>query len=197
MQQQLFVLAIGSLLTIGSCRAQAPGGARLGLKTGLSVSTLDGVINANPQARTSFVVGPMLRLKPSQQGFAVQLEALLCGQGANLGTSGGTEQKHLYYLNVPVLLRQYIGGRFYVNIGPQLGLFMGSGSDKYKAIEGAVVGGVGMEAPGGLVLDLRLNYGVSDINGDESERIFRQQLGIGGLHNRTAQLTVGYLFGKK
>ncbi|WP_375417829.1 porin family protein [uncultured Hymenobacter sp.] len=178
-------------------QAQTSGGARLGLKGGVSVSTLDGTLNATPLARADFVAGSMLRLKPSGQGFTVQLEALLSGQGANLETSSSTEAYKLYYLNVPLLLRQYIGRRFYVNVGPQLGLFLGSSKGEYKPVEGAVVGGLGLETPSGFVVDVRLNYGLSDIIKDPAERAFRDQVGIGGMHNRAGQVTAGYLFGKK
>ncbi|HEX8425753.1 outer membrane beta-barrel protein [Hymenobacter sp.] len=178
-------------------QAQTDGGICLGLKGGMSVAILDGALNASAQARTDFVAGPMLRLKPSSQGFAVQLEALISGQGADLETMTETEAYKLYYLNVPVLLRQYIGGKFYVNAGPQLGLFLGSSKGEYKSVEGAVVGGVGLETPNGFVVDLRLNYGLSDIVGDSDERAFRRRLGIGGVHNRVGQVTIGYLFGKK
>ncbi|GAA4016351.1 hypothetical protein GCM10022408_32240 [Hymenobacter fastidiosus] len=197
------VLAAALLGAAVSSQAQTYGGTHLGFKAGASIATLSGVINATPHTRTSFVMGPMLRLKPSAQGFTVQVEALLSSQGAKLEVAPSspngattTETVHLAYVNVPLLLRQYIGGRFYVNVGPQLGLLVGN-KRTYKSVEGALVGGVGAETAGGLVVDLRLNYGLSDINNDAAERAFRKQLGIGGLHNRGGQVSVGYLFGRK
>jgi hypothetical protein len=190
--------AVFALFTFSpSVSAQTPGGTRFGIKAGVSISTLDGVINANPQTRAGLVTGPIIRFKPSNQGFAVQAEALFSSQGANLKTSTGTEKYDSYYLNVPVLLRQYIGKIFYVNVGPQAGLFLGSGRANLKGADIAVVGGLGLETRGGFVFDARLNYGFSDINNDPDEERFRKQLGIGGLHNRAVQLSIGYLFGKK
>jgi len=194
------LLAAGAVFALSTplltAFAQTPGGTRLGFKAGVSVSTLDGVINADPQTRAGLVVGPMLRFKPSNQKFAVQAEALFSSQGATLETSTGTEKYDSYYLNVPLLLRQYIGRVFYVNVGAQPGLFLGSGRADLKAGDIAVVGGLGLETASGFVFDVRLNYGISDINDPDEER-FRKQLGIGGLHNRVAQFTAGYLFGKK
>ncbi|SHI39911.1 Outer membrane protein beta-barrel domain-containing protein [Hymenobacter daecheongensis DSM 21074] len=192
------ILAVALLLGAASTsQAQTDTAPRLGLKAGASVAILSGTINADPAFRTDFVAGPMLRLKPSRQGFTVQLEALISGQGANLETSTGTKAVKLYYLNVPLLLRQYIGGRFYVNVGPQLGVFLGSSTGAYKSVDGALVGGFGLETPGGLVVDLRANYGLSDINNDPAERAFREYFNLGGLQNRVIQASVGYLFGKK
>ncbi|MCA8832348.1 porin family protein [Hymenobacter pini] len=195
------------LLIVGSCAllsltahtgfAQAVTGTRVGFKAGVSITTLDGVLNATPKTRAGLVLGPVLRLNPSKQGFGLQIEGLFSAQGANLDTGTETIKRDTYYFNVPILLRQYIGQLLYVNVGPQLGIHLGSGTGQYKPIDGAIVGGVGLETKGGLVLDARLNYGLSDINDDPAERQFRRQLGIGGLHNRGAQVTVGYLFGKK
>ncbi|UOQ73589.1 outer membrane beta-barrel protein [Hymenobacter cellulosilyticus] len=193
---QLSLCALG-FVTLPAA-AQSGEGTKLGLKAGLSVATLDGAINATSKFRTDFVAGPVLRLAPTKQHFTLQLEALVSGQGADLERSNGTTEAYkIYYLNVPVLLRQYIGGMFYVNVGPQLGLLLGSSKGTYKSVEGGVVGGIGVETPSGFVVDLRLNYGLSDINNDEAERALRNRLGFGGLHNRVIQGSVGYLFGKK
>jgi hypothetical protein len=193
------ILLTGAVCTLAtpSAFAQTPGGTRLGLKAGVSISTLDGVFNANPQTRAGLVVGPMLRFKPSKQKFAVQAEALFSSQGATLETSAGSEKYDSYYLNVPLLLRQYIGRIFYVNVGAQPGLFLGSGRADLKGADVALVGGLGVETASGFVFDIRGNYGISDINNDPDEERFRKQLGIGGLHNRVVQVTAGYLFGKK
>ncbi|MBC8082494.1 MAG: outer membrane beta-barrel protein [Hymenobacter sp.] len=195
---QKITLLLGLLLSYAAAtQGQTPNVTRLGLKGGVSTAVLDGALNATAKTRTDFVLGPILRFKPTQQGFTIQLEALISGQGAGLETSTSTEAHKLYYLNLPVLLRQYIGGKFYANVGPQLGALLGSSTGDYKSVEGAVVGGVGFEAPSGFVVDLRLNYGLTDIVNDADEQAFRQRLGIGGMRNRVGQITIGYLFGKK
>lgn len=191
------LFALGTTIALPAA-AQSGEGPKLGLKAGLSVATLDGAINATSRFRTGFVAGPMLRLAPTKQHFTVQLEALISGQGADLEQFNGiTTPYKIYYLNVPVLLRQYIGGVFYVNVGPQLGLLLGSNRGTYKTVEGGVVGGIGVETPSGFVVDLRLNYGLTNINDDAAEQAIRERFGFGGLHNRVIQGSVGYLFGKK
>ncbi|MCC2545963.1 PorT family protein [Hymenobacter sp. BT175] len=187
------VLAIGTHTSF----AQATGGTRVGLKAGVSLASFNNAVNAELGTRTDFVVGPMLRLKPSAQGFGVQLEALISGQGARLETSTGTQVEKVYYLNAPLLLRQYVARKFYVNVGPQLGVFLGSKGREYKPLEGSVVGGVGVELPNGLTADMRLQFGLTEIIGDPAERSLRRQLSIPAQHNRVLQFTFGYLFGGK
>ena len=194
------ILVAAALVTLTAttipAAAQAVSGTRLGLKAGACVAVLDGALNVDARPRTSLVMGPVVRFKPSKQGFGLQLEALLSSQGANYRTNTQTVKYDLHYLNFPLLLRQYIGPVFYVNVGPQVGLLLGNHSN-LKKVDAAVVAGFGVELASGLLMDARLNYGVTDINNDPAERMFRQQLGLGGLHNRAAQFTVGYLFGQK
>lgn len=181
-------------------------GTRLGLKAGLNSATLSGTINSEPRACVGPVFGPVVRFKPSSQGFAVQSELQVSIQGANTTetrtTSGQphTASRRISYLNVPVLLRQYVGKYVYVNVGPQLGILLGasdSGSASFRKLEASAVGGLGAEFASGVFLDIRYNYGLTDINRNPDERWLRQRLSMGGLYNRVAQFSLGYLFGAK
>ncbi|GAB3827586.1 porin family protein [Hymenobacter jeollabukensis] len=197
------------LIAAGLLLAAAPAWAQsktcFGLKAGLSRSTLSGVVNASPKWLNSVVAGGMVRFKPTSQNFAVQLEANLSSQGARIEyiqmTGGGnyyiaSDKRNSMYLNVPVLLRQYIGPGLYLNVGPQLGVLLGDSNDAYKS-DVAAVGGIGWESPTGWMLDGRLNYGLTSIDNDKDSQALRDRAGLGGLHNRVLQLSVGKLFGKK
>nr|WP_231402873.1 porin family protein [Hymenobacter guriensis] len=178
--------------------AQTPGGTRVGIKLGASLSTLSGTINSEAHMRGSLMVGTLVRFKPSKQLFSVQAELNMQKQGANIEYDDGQrEERDPFYFNVPVLLRQYIRGPLYVNVGPQLGLRTGSSKSPLKSTDISVVGGLGFEAANGFVFDARLNYGLLDIDNDPQTQSIRRQLGFGGLYNRVAQFSVGYLFGKK
>lgn len=200
-------LTAGLLGAAGTASAQKIADkTRIGLKAGLNLATLSGTINSEGHLFPGFTLGPVVRFKPSSQGFAVQTELQLSLQGANVkldygqGQSQNTVHRRIAYLNLPVLLRQYVGTHAYLNIGPQLGVLLGasdSGSKDVKKLEGGIVGGVGYEFTSDWFLDARLNYGLSDINDNPEERQFRVQLGLGGLHNRVIQLSVGKLLGKR
>ncbi|WP_180754359.1 porin family protein [Hymenobacter sp. DG01] len=207
MRSVFVLLSVGLVGLAGTAAAQAPADeTRLGLKAGLNLATLSGTINSSAQLFPGFTLGPMVRFRPSAQGFAVQTELQLSLQGTNekkpIGPQGQTTVVHrrIAYLNLPVLLRQYVGRHAYLNIGPQLGILLGasdSGSKDVRKLEGGIVGGVGYEFASGWMLDARLNYGLSDINNNSDERQLRSTLGLGGLHNRVIQLSVGKLLGKR
>ncbi|UOR04544.1 PorT family protein [Hymenobacter aerilatus] len=206
MRKYIASIVLGACSLAGATAHAQVSGTRLGLRVGLNSATLSGTINSEPRACVGPVFGTVVRFKPSSQGFAVQSELQLSFQGVKTtGTRNTSGQPHtasrrISYLNVPVLLRQYIGKHVYVNVGPQLGIMLGasdSGSASFQKLEAGAVGGVGVEFVSGFFLDVRYNYGLTDINRDPDERQFRQQLSIGGLYNRVAQFSLGYLFGVK
>ena len=122
----------------------------------------------------------------------------------------------LNYLNVPVFLKIYVGKVVNFQFGPQFGIllsgrrvgqssyFTGSYGSGYQTEDTditasfkndfALCGGIGIDLANGFTSSLRINYGFSDINNDAQDKVVRDYLGIGGIHNRGIQLTVGYLF---
>ncbi|MBW3128912.1 porin family protein [Hymenobacter profundi] len=206
MQKYIVGVMLGACSLVSATAHAQISGTRLGLKVGLNSATLSGTINSEPRACVGPVFGPVVRFKPSSQGFAVQTELQVSIQGAKTtetrNTSGQpyTASRRISYLNVPVLLRQYIGKHVYVNVGPQLGILLGasdSGSANFQKLEASAVGGLGVEFASGISLDVRYNYGLTDINRNPDERWLRQRLSMGGLYNRVAQFSLGYLFGAK
>ena len=69
-------------------------------------------------------------------------------------------------------------------------------SGSYKS-DFALCGGIGLDLPSGLLASIRVNYGISDIDNDSKSIATRQALGIGGVHNRTIEFSVGYALGGK
>lgn len=214
---------IGALLTVASLTATQAGaqatttapvlglGTHFGAKVGLNRSVLDGQINTKSFFKTGFSGGLLLRFRPSR-GFAVQPELLYSQLGAGGSNSPSNPnpdfEYRLNYLAVPLLFKAYIGNCFYLQAGPQVGFLLaghkvntGNASttsndvtSDYNGVDLAGVGGIGADLPGGLVVSARLAYGLTDINSNDLETKFRQQLGVGGLHNRSFEFSVGYLF---
>lgn len=214
---------IGALLTVASLTAnravaQAPStapvfglGTHLGLKAGLNRSVLAGQINPQTFFKTGFSGGIMMRVRASRR-FAVQPELLYAQLGAGGSLSPASKnpdyEVRLNYLTVPLLFKFYFGDRAYLQAGPQVG-FLLSGrrmginpttpdqdvTSEYGGTDFAVTSGVGVDLACGLVLGARLAYGFTNINTGGDEARFRDQAGLGGLHNRNIELSVGYLFG--
>ena len=211
-----------ALLAGGTTLAQAQNTVQAGIKTGLSVAVLDGTINTGANYKSGLHVGGMLRWRPTAR-VAFQPELTFSQQGANSEVPAGPvtlESKiKLSYLNLPLLLKVYLGKVVNLQVGPQFGLLLsgrqvgqtgyytGSGGSGYRTADldvtesykSDVAGclGLGADLKNGLVLAARANYGFTNINNSEQEQKFRDAYNIGGLHNRVLEFSVGYFFGSK
>lgn len=200
MFKSTILVAATAILGFSSASAQTTG-TRFGLKGGLSFSSLSGTLNSEAKGRTGAVFGPVVRFKPSEQHFAVAAELLFSSQGSRLNVIGSngtysTAKRFASYLNLPIMLRQYIGPG-YINIGPQLGLLLGPTRAQLKPTDVSVAGGVGMETRQGFTVDARYNFGLLDVENNPDDQAIRNRVGLGGLHHRVIQVSIGYLFGAK
>ena len=204
------LLALAALLA-PNAHGQALGlGTHFGPKAGVTLAVLDGQFNTKGYFKAGFNAGVIMRIRPSK-GFAIQPELLY----SQLGTDGSYSRNssnpdfalRLNYLTVPLMFKAYLGSMFYLQAGPQLGFLLSAHrkgltsaggpdadvSSDYTGVDFSVGSGLGIDLPGGLVLSARASYGFTDINANDAEAKFRQQLGFGGLHNRSLEFSVGYL----
>ena len=212
------LLLLGTLVATRAQGQTSSTGSQLGLgthfgpKIGLTRSVIDGQINTKSFFKSGFSAGVMMRMRLSR-GFAVQPELLysqLGAGGSNSPSSVNPEFEYgLNYFNIPLLFKAYIGNRAYLQAGPQVGFLLAgrkSGTissstatadvaSDYGGVDFAGVAGLGVDLPNGIVFGARLAYGFADINSNQSEAKFRQQFGLGGVHNRSFELSIGYLFG--
>lgn len=202
-----------------SLAAQAQSTVQVGVKTGLSLAVLDGTINRGAEYKPSFHVGGVLRWRPSTR-VAIQPELVFSQQGADnripLGPVTLESKTNLSYLNLPVLVKVYLGNVVNVHVGPQFGLLV-SARDKgevgYSSSSGIKTGdedvksdyksdvgvcaGLGADLKNGLLLAARFNYGLSDIDNNAFTQQIREVADLDGLHNRVLEVSVGYVFGSK
>ncbi|WP_375435771.1 porin family protein [uncultured Hymenobacter sp.] len=216
------ILLLGVLL---GCAATgwAQTGVQVGVKTGLSLAVLDGTVNQGANFKPGIHIGGVLRLRPSKH-IAIQPELVYSQQGSDnkIPVGGGITLENktkLSYLNLPILVKIYLGDVFNIQLGPQFGLLLaarqdgqvgyssgsnGSGfktenldvKEDYKGDIG-LCGGLGADLKNGLLVAARLNYGLTDINNNEQEKAAREAYGFGGLHNRVLEFSLGYVFGGK
>lgn len=212
------ILLLSALLS-WSLAAQAQSTVQVGVKTGLSLAVLDGTINSGAEFKPSFHVGGVLRWRPSPR-VAIQPELVFSQQGSDnrfpLGPATLESKTNLSYLNLPVLVKVYLGNVVNVQVGPQFGLLVAAkekGDVSYSSSGGIKTGeedvksyyksdfgvcaGVGADLKNGLLLAARFNYGLSDIDNNAFTQRIRDQAGFGGLHNRVLEVSVGYVFGSK
>ena len=94
---------------------------------GLSLALLDGQINSTSEFKPDLVIGGFLRWQPSQR-LAIQPELVFGQQGTTSKLSYGgysAERKNnLNYLNIPVLLKMYVGNVFNLQFGPQFSVLL-------------------------------------------------------------------------
>ncbi len=218
---QLFTGALFSLslLAAGPVLSQGLGlGVHIGPKAGVAFSVLDGQINTQTFYKTGFSGGFMLRIR-HEKGIAIQPELMYTQQGTGSGLSRGSTRPdykvNLGCLNLPIMVKVYIGKMVNLQLGPQVGLIVSARQvgqigtttggtavtvDRdvladYYPLNFAVIGGVGIDLPNGLVASARLDYGLSDIGNNADDQKLREALGLGGLHNRGFEFSVGYLIG--
>ncbi|MDF7814411.1 porin family protein [Hymenobacter sp. YC55] len=196
---------------------------QVGLKTGVSLAVLDGTLNQETSFKPGFHIGGVLRMRPSKH-IAVQPEVVYSQQGSDnkIPVGGGITLENktkLSYLNFPMLVKIYVGDVFHILVGPQAGLLLaarqdgqvgyssGSGGSGFRTenldvkrdfkSDVSLCGGFGADMKNGLLVSARLNYGLTDINNSAYIRQVRDSYGIGGIHNRVVEFSLGYMFGSK
>lgn len=213
------MLLAGALLAVAGAQAQTTG-TQFGLKSGLTMSVLDGTINTGAEYRTGFHLGGFVRWRPSAR-FALQPELVYSQQGCDthvMNTVPFDGQIKLSYLNVPVLAKLYLGKVVNLQLGPQVGVLLAgrrqgqvmysSATNSYTTedvdvkqdykTDLAVCAGLGADFPFGLIVAARMNYGLNDIDQNARTRAIRDSdPTIKGLHNRVFEFSLGYAFGGK
>jgi hypothetical protein len=143
--------------------------------------------------------------------FAVQPELIYSVQGINSKSYYRNTDIRLNYLNIPVIAKTYIGSRFNIQFGPQVG-FLVSAREKgiqrdytlkvsdvnnnirkaYKNADLAFCLGFGFDLPASLEIAARLNFGITNIEKNHETILFAEGNGNGPVANRVFQFSLGY-----
>src|SRR5699024_733187 len=184
---------------------------RLGIKGGVNFSTLSGDNLGDIKSLTGFHIGGLVEIPLAEQ-FSIQPEVLYTAQGSKysekgqeLGVSYSYDFKQkLDYIQVPVMAKYYVIDGLSIEAGPQIAFLASSKLDYEGTLGGISVSGdedldnvsnidfsIGAGAsyrlPMGLFFTARYNFGLSNVN--DSSNSDNQKI-----HNRVAQLSVGYSF---
>lgn len=158
-----------------------------GFKGGFNIANLS---NTGGDNRISGELGFFLHMKVAR-GWAFQPEILYSGQGQKYWDGDARFTTALNYINIPLMFQYYPIRRFYLEIGPQLGILVAArdkGPGGYNAdISGGIHKtdatlnmGFGIRANDMLGFYFRYGLGLSDVTRDDnytySNRVV--QLGI-------------------
>ncbi|MEB8329919.1 porin family protein [Flavobacteriaceae bacterium KMM 6897] len=189
-------LAILALLVVSGTSVYAQE-VNIGIKGGLNAYTVGGDDTEDAETKLGYNLGLLGHVHISDR-FGIQPEIVYSTQGTKGNESGADLKVNLDYINVPVLFQYMYDNGFRLQAGPQVGFLTsakvkGDGisvdiKDDIKSIDFALsVGASYVHPPSGFGVDARYNYGISNINEDDSSKAF----------NRGFQVGVFYLFKHK
>lgn len=197
-------MAILALLVLAAPSAMAQG-IGVGIKGGLSASTLT-FKNVNfPTSGRTAVTGGVFLVVPVLRRYSVQPEVLFSPKGAVFKGSAFPADIQIDYLEAPVLLRVPVtrgtGARIYALAGPSFAYrlrartrttFSGEteeidAAEDIERLDLGILAGAGMELWRFLV-EGRYTYGLSDIDTEKDDR------GRVTVHNRSISVLVGLRF---
>jgi opacity protein-like surface antigen len=182
------IFAAAAVFAFGMTNAQE---ARFGAKGALNFATITNSEGA--KNKVGFAIGGFAEIKVSDK-FAVQPELMYSLQGAKY--DGGSAE--LNYINIPVMAKYFVTEEISLQAGPQLGILMsataksdGGGSsdfkDQTKAIDFGLNFGAGYNIGEDMMIDLRYNLGLSQIEKELAS-------GQTASKNAVIQLGFGYKF---
>ena len=176
----------------------------IALKGGVNVANVYGDVAGNHGSLLGFHAGMLAEFSVNSK-VDIQPELVYSMQGyRDEGNSGGATiiaTTTYHYLNVPVIAKYHLTEDISVEFGPQLGFMIGGtsrvegGSNSFSAelnlndfnrASIAAVLGAEYQHESGFIFTARYNYGLTDINKNETVII----------RNGVIQLSVGYILSK-
>ena len=181
-------------MSLGALTSDARGQSLVGFKAGAAMADVRGEVTGDHSPRVDFTASFFVQLGP-REGFSVQLEAAFTERGTveqdlddGLSTTYDEGSWEYRYWDLAVLPKFTVGSgpvRGAVYAGPYLGtLFTAKlltnegdlgirGSTKPIDLGGIV--GISMEAPRGLLIDLRYSTGFGEFDGALFDRVYRRK----------------------
>lgn len=166
--------------------------ADFGLKGGLNLSSWSNNNDSRSYPnRTGFHAGLFSQIHMGPN-IAVQPEVVYSSQGTKYFDDGNREHNlQMNYLNIPVMVQAKVGGGFYAQAGPQVGVLLNTKDrvndvetdfflkEDFKKTDVALGFGLGYAGASPFGIDARYNLGLTNINADRSNNIKNNALQIG------------------
>jgi len=206
------LLMIALVAGFGFTTAQAQE-VKLGAKAGVNFAKLTGDDVEDADGRTGFHIGVLAEI-PFAEKWAIQPEILYSQQGLQSKEDffdGEIESKLILdYINIPVMVKYYLTDALSVEGGPQFGFrakaeqeieITGSNDDgdgiegttdlkdSISGFDAGVGGGLAYQLNNGLFLQARYVIGLTNVNADDDEGAFGDDL-----TNSNLSFSLGYKF---
>ncbi|EDP97070.1 porin family protein [Kordia algicida OT-1] len=179
-------LTIGIILLAfqaGNAQDVAKKTANIGIKGGYNLAAVSFDGDAETGDRSGFHLG-FYGESFLNENIALQIEVLYSQQGYEIEANGGTFTQKLDYINLPLMLKGYLGDNFFLEVGPQVGvaishkeefdsnfnLFDTTQEFEPNSFDYGVNFGAGFKTNSGISLSARYHLGLGDIYDDGSPK---------------------------
>lgn len=193
----------------------------LGAKAGVNFANLGGD-DYEAKSKTGFHLGLVAEFMITER-FGIQPEVLYSTQGTKIEESGSElgfdydikSQLDLDYVNVPILAKFYFTDALNLQLGPQIG-FLVKGEQDYtvtmddetesgkedikdyaKSTDFGLAAGLGYKFYGGLFVNARYVFGLSNItkdNQDVDDALGEEFSSDSKMKNNVFQISLGFMF---
>lgn len=174
MKKILFILSL-SLILASSAQAQKL--ISFGAKVGLNLTTVSGLQDIINGAKPDFTGGLFFELRPLKF-LGLSVEALYSAEGFKTGEVQfndwtGRIEATMGYISTPILAKFYLTKGFSINAGYQPSFLVSShiqggktngAAVNFTSVVSAIPVGLSYSFNWGLVLDLRYNIGLTNVN---------------------------------
>ena len=161
----------------------------LGFKAGLNVYNIHNDNGVQNDSKVGFHVGLLGHIHITPH-FGIQPEIMYSLQGATKQFGANDNTANLSYLNIPVMFQYMFDYGFRIEAGPQLGFLLSAKNDtngvsvdikdQLETVDFGIGVGVSyIHVPSGFGVDLRYNFGLTDISKDETVKSTNMGLQFG------------------
>ncbi len=178
--KQFMILAIAAVLVTGTATAQhSSQPSSIGLKAGVNFYNINTDASAlETDYRTGFHAGLIGHIHIGES-WAFQPEVMFSGQGARFSNVVSDPNLKLGYINVPLIFQYLFDNGFRIQAGPQVGFLISAEADngdneidvkdEYQSIDVGIGAGLSyVHPPSGFGVDLRYNWGLTNINENDA-----------------------------
>jgi hypothetical protein len=181
----LFTTVLAVVLVSGTATAQH---LNFGIKGGVNIYKVKNENNVKYDNTVGFHAGLLAHIH-LEKPFALQPEVVFSRQGAKSPSVNG--ELILDYVNVPFMFQYMFDNGFRFQAGPQVGFLINAKSklgsltsdvkSSFNKVDFGIGGGLSyVHPPSGFGVDARYNYGLSNINENNSVKSYNRgfQLGV-------------------